>query len=183
MPPEMEFVNLSRQTRAIRIPDGDAVDLPAGAEVLITQSLGGSFTVQARSHGGLFQIAGRDADALGKKIPAEAMATPADGGDLEAQVETALRTCYDPEIPVNIVDLGLVYDTRIAAEPDGNSRVDVKMTLTMQGCGMGAAIAADAESKLRDLPGISDATVEIVWDPPWNPRMISEEGRKKLGFD
>lgn len=177
----MEYVNLTRDTEAIKIPEGDRITLPSGSEVVISQALGGSFTIQSRSYGGLFRIAGRDADALGKEIPAEALIeTPADA-DLEQGVDAALRTCYDPEIPINIVDLGLIYDTRITAESDGTSRVDIKMTLTAQGCGMGAAIAADAEDKIRSLEGVSDALVEVVWDPPWNPRMISEEGRKKLG--
>jgi probable FeS assembly SUF system protein SufT len=181
MPP-MEHVNLGRPCDAVKIPSGERVTLPVGTECLITQALGGSFTVQVRSHGGLFRIAGTDADALGKGVPDEAVVPTAVDADLEQRVEAALRTCYDPEIPVNIVDLGLVYDTRIGALGDGTSRVDIKMTLTAQGCGMGAAIAADAESKLRGLTGVSDARVEIVWDPPWNPRMISEEGRRKLGI-
>jgi len=181
MPP-MEHVNLGRPCDAVKIPSGERVTLPVGTECLITQALGGSFTVQVRSHGGLFRIAGTDADALGKALPEEALSAAPAGADLEQRVEAALRTCYDPEIPVNIVDLGLVYDTRIAALADGTARIDIKMTLTAQGCGMGGAIAADAESKLRALTGVSDARVEIVWDPPWNPRMISEEGRRKLGI-
>ncbi|HET9063354.1 MAG TPA: putative Fe-S cluster assembly protein SufT [Candidatus Binatia bacterium] len=181
MPP-MEHVNLARPCDVVKIPSGERVTLPVGTECLITQALGGSFTVQVRSHGGLFRIAGADADALGKKVPKEALASTPTDADLEQRVEAALRTCYDPEIPVNIVDLGLVYDTRIAALDDGTSRIDIKMTLTAQGCGMGGAIAADAEHKLRGLAGVSDARVEIVWDPPWNPRMISEDGRRKLGI-
>jgi probable FeS assembly SUF system protein SufT len=177
----MEYVNLTRDTEAIKIPEGDRITLPSGSEVVISQALGGSFTIQSRSYGGLFRIAGRDADALGKEIPAEALIETPTDADLEQGVDAALRTCYDPEIPINIVDLGLIYDTRITAESDGTSRVDIKMTLTAQGCGMGAAIAADAEDKIRSLEGVSDALVEVVWDPPWNPRMISEEGRKKLG--
>ena len=183
MASEMEFVNLGREIEAIRIPQGDSVTLPAGTEVCITQSLGGSYTVQVRSHGGLFRIAAGDADALGKPVEAAAADTAVADGDLEQQVDEALRTCYDPEIPVNIVDLGLVYDTRISEQAEGTHRVDIKMTLTMQGCGMGGSIAADAEDKLRALARVSDASVEIVWDPPWNPHMISEEGRKKLGID
>lgn len=178
----MEYVNLARDTEAIKIPEGDRITLPAGCEVVISQALGGSFTVQSRSHGGLFRIAGRDADALGKDVPVEAVVDTPAGADLEQSIDAALRTCYDPEIPVNIVDLGLIYDTRITATGDGASRVDVKMTLTAPGCGMGAAIAADAEDKIRSLAGVSYALVEVVWDPPWNPRMISEEGRKKLGI-
>jgi probable FeS assembly SUF system protein SufT len=178
----MEYVNLGRPCDAVKIPSGEKVTLPVGTVCLITQALGGTFTVQVRSHGGLFRIAGTDADALGKRIPAELESVAADTGDLDARVEAALRTCYDPEIPVNVLDLGLVYDTRVSQLEDGSCRVDVKMTLTAQGCGMGGAIAADAESKLRSVPGVSDANVEIVWDPPWNPRMISEEGRRKLGI-
>ena len=104
------------------------------------------------------------------------------GKDLEHQVWEQLKTCYDPEIPVNIVDLGLVYDLRITSEPGGASRVDVKMTLTAQGCGMGGSIAADARQKLLMLPSVSDADVQIVWDPPWNPQMISPEGRERMGM-
>ena len=179
---EIEFVRLRRQCEAVKIPSGERIPHPEGTECVITQALGGSFTVQVRSHGGLFRIAGIDAEALGKEVPPEALVTTPAGGDVEAGVEAALRTCYDPEIPVNIIDLGLVYDTRIARLDDGSSGVDVKMTLTAQGCGMGAAIAADAEDKLRAVPGVSRAHVEIVWDPPWNPRMISDEGRRKLGI-
>src|SRR5947199_340591 len=129
--------------------------------------------------GGLFRIAGRDADALGLE-PTTAPAVAA-SGDLEERVWTTLKTCFDPEIPVNIVDLGLVYDMRIAPEGDGQ-RVDVKMTLTAPGCGMGTSIAADARLKLLDLPGVTDADVQIVWDPPWNPQMISPEGKERLGM-
>jgi probable FeS assembly SUF system protein SufT len=179
---EIEFVRLKRRCEAVKIPSGERIPLPEGTECVITQALGGSFTVQVRSHGGLFRIAGIDAEALGKEVPPEALASSPAAGDVETAVEAALRTCYDPEIPVNIVDLGLVYDTRIARLDDGSTGVDVKMTLTAQGCGMGAAIAADAEDKLRAVPGVSRAHVEIVWDPPWNPRMISDEGRRKLGI-
>ncbi len=177
---ELEYIELARDCEAISIPGGEHVTLPAGTPVYLMQSLGGSFTVQARSHGGLFRIVGRDADAIGKPVPEEAEAGNSSGG-LEEQVWAALRTCYDPEIPVNIVDLGLIYDTRISPEGDGH-RVDVKMTLTAPGCGMGAAIAADAEDKIRAIAGVEDASVEVVWDPPWNPQMISEEGRKILGI-
>ncbi len=176
---ELEYIELARDCEAISIPGGERVTLPAGTPVYLMQSLGGSFTVQARSHGGLFRIAGRDAEAIGKPVP-EQVEAPA-GGDIEQQVWAALRTCYDPEIPVNIVDLGLIYDTRISKEAGGH-RVDVKMTLTAPGCGMGAAIAADAEDKIRAIDGVEDACVEVVWDPPWNPHMISEEGRKVLGI-
>jgi probable FeS assembly SUF system protein SufT len=175
----MEQTQLTREVEAIQIPGGHPVTLEKGWDVVITQSLGGTFTVQVPSYGGLFRIAGKDADALGKE-PTAAPAAGA-GGELEEQVWGALRTCYDPEIPVNIVDLGLVYDMRIAPEGEGK-RVDVKMTLTAPGCGMGTSIAADARLKLLDLPGVTDADVQIVWDPPWNPQMISPEGKERLGM-
>jgi probable FeS assembly SUF system protein SufT len=179
---EMEHVLLSRDCDAVRIPAGDRISLPAGTECLITQSLGGSFTVQVRSHGGLFRISGRDAEALGKEIPEEAKLSESGDHNLEQSIDRALRTCYDPEIPVNIVDLGLIYDTQMTTLENGTHRIAIKMTLTAQGCGMGASIAADAEDKLRAIDGVGETSVEIVWDPPWNPRMISEEGRQKLGI-
>lgn len=175
----MERVELTRGCEAVQVPGGHTVTLEKGWEVIITQSLGGSYTVQVPAYGGLFRIAGTDADALGKE-PTAAPA-PGEGGDLEHQVWTQLKTCYDPEIPVNIVDLGLVYDMVIKPEAEG-SRVDVKMTLTAQGCGMGGSIAADARQKLLGLPGVVDADVQIVWDPPWTPQMISPEGRERLGM-
>jgi probable FeS assembly SUF system protein SufT len=160
--------------------------LPAGTEVEIFQTLGGSYTV--RTPHGLFRIGGNDADALGLE-PAATDATPpptgapVSGPVSEEAVWSALRTCYDPEIPVNIVELGLVYDMHIEPLPSGQSRVGVKMTLTAPGCGMGATIAADAEQKLLDLPGVEEARVEIVWDPPWHHSMISPAGRSTLGLD
>jgi probable FeS assembly SUF system protein SufT len=178
----MERVELARDCEAVQIPGGHAVTLEKGWEVMITQSLGGSYTVQVPAYGGLFRIAGRDADALGKEPSTEPATASAEPGDLEQQVWAQLKTCYDPEIPVNIVDLGLVYDMRITPASDG-SRVDVKMTLTAQGCGMGGAIAADARQKLLGLSGVTDADVEIVWDPPWTPQMISPEGRERLGME
>jgi probable FeS assembly SUF system protein SufT len=175
----MEQTHLTRDVQAIQVPGGHTVTLEKGWDVIITQSLGGSYTVQVPAYGGLFRIAGRDADALGME-PTSAP-TAAASGDLEQQIWDVLKTCYDPEIPVNIVDLGLVYDMRIAPEGEGQ-RVDVKMTLTAQGCGMGTSIAADARLRLLELPGVTDADVQIVWDPPWNPQMISPEGRERLGM-
>jgi len=182
-PPALE---LTRDCPAVQIPAGNVVMLPAGTAVEVTQDLGGTFTVRAL--GGLFQIAGRDADALGREAPVPASATapaaPATAGPLtEDQVWAALRTCYDPEIPVNIVDLGLIYDLRLAALPEGGSRVEVTMTLTAPGCGMGPVIAQDAREKILALPGVREAAVEVVWDPPWHPSMISAEGRRLLGLE
>jgi probable FeS assembly SUF system protein SufT len=176
----MEQVELTRDCEATQVPAGDKVVLEKGCEVMITQSLGGTYTVQVPAYNGLFRIAGQDADALGKS-PEQAPA-PVAAGDLEAMVWDALKTCYDPEIPVNIVDLGLVYGMEIHPEASA-SRIDVKMTLTAQGCGMGASIALDAREKLMMLPGVTEANVELVWEPPWNPQMISPEGRERLGLD
>ena len=179
----MERVEVSRDVEAIQIPAGSKTNLEKGTEVYITQSLGGTFTVQAPAYGGLFRIAGKDADALGKKPEDAAPARTGATSDLEAMVWEQLRTCFDPEIPVNIVDLGLVYGMEIKDHGDGRHKVEVKMTLTAQGCGMGASIAFDARQKLMGLPGVSEADVDLVWDPPWNPQMISPEGRERLGLD
>ena len=179
----MERAEISRDVEAIQIPAGSKTNIEKGTEVYITQSLGGTFTIQAPAYGGLFRIAGKDADAIGKKPEDAAPAQAEAGGDLEAMVWEQLKTCFDPEIPVNIVDLGLVYGMEIKNQDDGSHKVEVKMTLTAQGCGMGASIAFDARQKLMGLPGISEADVDLVWDPPWNPQMISPEGRERLGLD
>ncbi len=183
---ELISIELRRDCPAIQIPLGATVTLKAGTPVQVTQTLGGSCTVQAP--GGLFRIAAQDADALGLEPPAvssvgpakeDAPAPPAD----EQRIWQTLKTCFDPEIPVNIVDLGLVYDLCVETLPGGNSRVLVKMTLTAPGCGMGTAIASDARDKLLQLPGVAEAAVEIVWDPPWHQSMITAEGRKVLGLE
>jgi probable FeS assembly SUF system protein SufT len=173
-------IELKRDCAAIQIPAGATTTLPSGTEVHITQTLGGSFTVQAL--GGLFRIAAHDADALGREVMA-GPDTTAEGETTEQMVWDALRTCFDPEIPVNIVDLGLVYDLQLFKMPSGQARISVKMTLTAPGCGMGPAIAGDAQVKLLSLPGVEDATVEVVWDPPWHHSMISPTGRKTLGLE
>jgi probable FeS assembly SUF system protein SufT len=178
----MERVELTRDCEAVEIPAGTPTTLEKGIEVFITQSLGGTYTLQVPAHNGLFRIAGKDADALGK-TPAEAATTAVSAGDIETMVWDQLKTCFDPEIPVNIVDLGLVYGMEVAPADDGMHKVEVKMTLTAQGCGMGASIALDARQKLLTIPGITDANVELVWDPPWNPQMISPEGKERLGLD
>jgi probable FeS assembly SUF system protein SufT len=182
---------LSRECAAIRIPSGEPINLPAGTAVTLTQSLGGTFTVQAPSLGGLFRVAGTDADALGLDVPGGAGSAAAPGrpqaaGPSGSVNETAvwdrLRTVYDPEIPVNIVDLGLVYDLRILPASAAGERVEVKMTLTAPGCGMGGAIAADAQSKIAAVPGVAEAEVQVVWDPPWSAEMMTPEGKKILGI-
>jgi len=181
---EMDRVLLTRDCEAIQVPVGEKITLEKGCEVFITQSLGGTYTVQVPAHGGLYRIASRDADALGL-TPEEVAATVSAGGgdDVESMVWEQLKTCYDPEIPVNIVDLGLVYGLEVNRNDDGGNRVDVKMTLTAQGCGMGASIAFDAKAKLMTVPGVTEANVDLVWEPPWNPQMISAEGKERLGID
>ena len=180
---EVRTVELKRDCEAVRIPAGTPVTLPAGTPVDITQSLGGTFTVMAA--GGLYRIGGGDAEALG--LAAEAIAADGSDGrctseDLEARVWETLKSCYDPEIPVNIVDLGLIYDLRMTAGDGGGRHVSVKMTLTAPGCGMGTVIAGDAQQKLLGVPGVTAADVEIVWDPPWHQSMITVEGRRILGL-
>jgi probable FeS assembly SUF system protein SufT len=178
----MERVEISRDCDAIAIPAGYTVRLTKGMTAFITQALGGSYTLQVPEMGGLFRVAGGDADAIGKtagEAPAGSAGAPQ---SLEDEVWAQLRTCYDPEIPVNIVDLGLIYDMRVEALPEGGKRVDVKMTLTAPGCGMGTVIAAEARQKIAGLPEVEEANVEVVWDPPWNPQMISPEGKERLGM-
>jgi probable FeS assembly SUF system protein SufT len=180
-----EQVEFQRDCEVIQIPAGHRLTVQRGTTAVITQALGGTYTLQVPSFGALVRLSGTDADAIGREpsAPRSAVGPSADAGDLERQVWDQLKGCYDPEIPVNIVDLGLVYDLRLSEGAGGGSKVNVKMTLTAQGCGMGATIAADAEQRLRSLSGIEDARVEIVWDPPWSPQMISPAGREKLGID
>ncbi len=165
------------------IPGGQTTTLPKGASVTITQTLGGVYTVQTMD--GLFRIATKDADALG--LQAEALEAPtqktANGPVDEKTVWDILKTCYDPEIPVNIVDLGLVYDLHLEQLPSGRTKVMAKMTLTAPGCGMGPMIAGDAQQKIIGLPGVEEASVELVWDPPWHQSMITADGRKILGLE
>jgi probable FeS assembly SUF system protein SufT len=174
-------VELKRDCEAVQIPSGASTTLPAGTPVDITQTLGGTYTIHA--NGGLYRVSAKDADALGLEASNSEASTQSDGPVDEKQIWDALKSCYDPEIPVNIVDLGLVYDMHIAPLPGGNSVVSVKMTLTAPGCGMGATIAGDAQQKLLYLPGVEEAVVEIVWDPPWHQSMITEQGRKILGLE
>ena len=177
---------LIRDCPATLIPAGDEMLLAAGTEVEVTQALGGSVTV--RTGMGLLRIAPGDVDALGAEAAAR-LRTPAEGavsleGPLtEEVVWDALRQCFDPEIPVNIVDLGLIYSLGLTPEPDGQHRVNVTMTLTAPGCGMGPTIARDAQARIESLPGVIGAKVEIVWDPQWTPHMISPAGRKQMGLD
>jgi probable FeS assembly SUF system protein SufT len=175
---------LKRDCEAVLIPAGTKITLQAGEPVAITQALGGSFTVVI--HGNMARIDARDADALGYEPPAAAPAEKPASAETaavsEEEVMKQLRTCYDPEIPVNIVDLGLVYDLQIQPLPAGGSRVEIKMTLTAPGCGMGPVLQQDVESKVSSVPGVKEAAVFLVWDPPWNRDMLSESAKLELGL-
>lgn len=174
-------LTLTRDCAATAIPAGNTVTLKAGADVMIVQTLGGNVTV--RTDEGLFRIARGDTDAIGGyEAVAHAPAADADGFS-ENAVWGALKTCFDPEIPVNIVDLGLIYDLAIEQTASGAHNIEVKMTLTAPGCGMGPVIAEDARQKIAALPTVENAKVHIVWDPQWTPQMISSEGRKILGLE
>ncbi len=177
-----QMPTLSREVSATLIPAGDVTTLPAGTEVHIVQTLGGNVTV--RTNRGLFRIAQENADAIsGYTAKPEAPSAAAVGDFSEQAVWAALKTCFDPEIPVNIVDLGLIYDLAIEPTESGGRAIDVKMTLTAPGCGMGPVIAEDARKKVAALPTVERAKVHIVWDPQWTPQMISETGRKALGLE
>jgi probable FeS assembly SUF system protein SufT len=178
-----DSITLSRDVEVVAIPAGDKIEMMKGTEVAITQALGGSYTLMVPTYGGLFRLADKDADAIGKepRPQAEAGTGPLEGEELEKEVWQRLKTCYDPEIPVNIVDLGLIYSMEISRIEQGK-RIDIKMTLTAQGCGMGGSIAADAQNKLLAIPGVTEADVQVVWDPPWTPEKISAEGRTLLGM-
>ena len=179
-------VQLTRDCDAVEIPAGNPVSLRAGTPVDITQTLGGTYTVHTM--GGLYRISSKDADALGlRREPMETSSAPQTETvsleHLEKMVWDTLKTCYDPEIPVNIVDLGLIYDMHLERQASGGYLIGVKMTLTAPGCGMGTVIAGDAQQKLLSLPGVQGADVEIVWDPPWHQSMIAAEGRRILGLE
>jgi probable FeS assembly SUF system protein SufT len=171
---------LTRDCDAIQIPSGHPIILPAGMNVIITQSLGGTYTVA--TPGGLARIELHDGDALGLDALSPSDESKKLEGPAEEAVWSQLKTVFDPEIPVNVVDLGLIYDCRVDRNESGGNSVLVRMTLTAPGCGMGRAIAADARQKILAIEGVDDAEVELVWDPPWNQSMISEEGRMKLGL-
>lgn len=175
---------LEREVDAIQIPSGDTITLPQGTPVMITQTLGGTYTVATQA--GLARISSNDIDALG--IDAEEVAEKKAANEalkdapLKDQVWAQLKEVYDPEIPVDIVNLGLVYDCILEEQENGKSSVNVKMTLTAPGCGMGPVIAADAQARIMTLEQIEDAQVDLVWDPVWNQDMITEEGKMKLGM-
>jgi probable FeS assembly SUF system protein SufT len=178
-----EPVTLTRDVEAAVIPVGTPVTLQKGEQAYITQSLGGSYTVIV--NGNMFRIEGKNADALGVQAVQPSVpesAAPATPEQLEKQVWDAMKTCYDPEIPVNIVDLGLIYDCKISPIGEGSSKVDIKMTLTAPGCGMGPMLAQDVQNKLLSIESVDEANVELVWEPQWNQGMMSEAARLQLGL-
>ncbi len=175
---------LTRDVEASVVPIGTKVTLLKGENAHITQSLGGTYTVVV--NGNLFRIESKDADALGLEAPVAVAPAPVSGPltqeELEKKVWEALKTCYDPEIPVNIVDLGLIYDCHLTPIGAENYKADVKMTLTAPGCGMGPVLAQDVQNKLVSIEPIDEANVELVWDPPWNQGMMTEAAKLQLGL-
>jgi probable FeS assembly SUF system protein SufT len=176
-----EPVTLARDCPAVLIPAGERVTLPSGSHAFVTQALGGSYTLYIE--GNLFRIAGQDGDAIGKPtvLPPE-LPEDASEAELEAAIWQQLRTCYDPEIPINIVELGLVYECKIERGESGGRVVNIKMTLTAPGCGMGDVLAQDVRDKVGVVPTVERADVEVVFDPPWNQSMMSEEARLEAGL-
>ena len=176
-----EPFSLSRDVRAVIIPAGEELQLRAGTNGFITQSLGGSFTVYIE--GNLFRIAGADADALGKEpVPPPEIPENATDKDIEDVIWQQLKTCFDPEIPINVVDLGLIYRLDVTPGTDGQRSVSIDMTLTAPGCGMGEILVQDAQEKIVVIPTIADVRVELVFDPPWNQSMMSDEARLQTGL-
>jgi probable FeS assembly SUF system protein SufT len=175
-------ITISRDCDAVLIPAGMAIKLPTGSVVLITQALGGNYTVNV--NGNLAQVAARDADALGfeKQAAGPISAGTDDGAVDESLLWDQMRTCYDPEIPINIVDLGLIYDCRVTSLDGGGNRVDVLMTLTAPGCGMGEFLAQDVRSKLAMVPNVTEVNVNLTFDPPWSHDRMSEAARLETGM-
>jgi probable FeS assembly SUF system protein SufT len=176
-----EPISLSRDVRAVIIPAGEEIKLREGTSGFITQALGGSFTVYVE--GNLFRIAGSDADALGKEpVPPPEVPENASDADIEAVIWKQLKTCYDPEIPVDIVELGLIYRCEVARLGGGERSVSIDMTLTAPGCGMGDILVQDVREKVAVIPTVAEVRVELVFDPPWNQSMMSEEARLQTGL-
>jgi probable FeS assembly SUF system protein SufT len=180
-----EPVPLTRDVEAAVVPQGSRVTLMKGEPAYITQSLGGTYTVVV--NGNMFRIDGKDGDALGFEAAAEptrpaGAAGPQSPEQLEEEVWRQLRNCYDPEIPVNVVDLGLIYDCKLEPEGEGQYRAEVRMTLTAPGCGMGPVLQQDVSNRLLAIEGIQAANVDLVWDPPWNQGMMTEAARLQLGL-
>ncbi len=177
-----ESIVLQRDVNAVQIPDGTPITLQKGHIVTLFQSLGGNFTVTTE-RGYMVRIAGEDADALAKEPPClNHLESGSDAETIEKNAWEVMRTVFDPEIPVNIVDLGLVYHCGVTPLPEGGHAVHVIMTLTAPGCGMGPILQQDVEMGIRNLPGVAKANVEVVFDPPWSRDMMSEVAKLQLGM-
>jgi probable FeS assembly SUF system protein SufT len=174
-------VTTTRDIEASEIPAGTKFTIPAGTPLQITQSLGGTYTVMMPM-GYLARIDSKDADAIGEEPPPEIDEAATAGKSVEDLSWDQLRTCFDPEIPVNIVDLGLVYGCEVTPLPEGGNKVDVKFTLTAPGCGMGDVLRDDIRQKLLTVPGVKEADVQVLFDPPWNMSMMSDAAKLQLGL-
>jgi len=177
---EREVVLTKRDCEARLVPAGTEIMIPKDSFVTITQALGGTFSVAV--NGNLARIDGKDADALGKVVEFEDFEIPVDGSVNENHLWAALKQCYDPEIPVNVVELGLIYSCKVVTTDEGKHNVMLEMTLTAPACGMGPSIVADIEQKLSQVPGVDKVIVELVFDPPWNNDMLSDEAKLELGM-
>ncbi|HWQ90892.1 MAG TPA: putative Fe-S cluster assembly protein SufT [Clostridia bacterium] len=177
-----DSITLTRDVDAAIIPVGTKVTLQKGEQAYVTQSLGGSYTVIV--NGNMFRIEGQDADALGLEVAAKSVSTgaPVTQEQLEKEIWNQMKSCYDPEIPVNIVDLGLIYDCHLTPLGANSFKADVKMTLTAPGCGMGPMLAQDVQNRVLSIEGVDDVAVELVWDPPWHQSMMSEAAKLQLGL-
>jgi probable FeS assembly SUF system protein SufT len=172
---------LDRDCEAVLVPMADKVLIPKGTEVIIAQELGGSYTVYV--NGNLARIAGKDADALGREpVSPPKLPEGSSEKDIEALVWEQMKTCFDPEIPINIVDLGLIYDCSVSSLSNGQKEVNVKMTLTAPGCGMGGILVQDVKEKIEAIPAVESAVVELVFDPPWNQSMMSDAAKLQTGM-
>lgn len=174
-------IELRRDCEAIAVPSGLRQTLSAGTPVRIVQTRGGAFTVSNEIHA-IFRIDGADADALGLAPPKNS-APPAQGPLTDEMVTKALKTVYDPELPVNVLDLGLIYACDITSDEPGGKRISVRMAMTSPGCGMSNVLKSDVETKLKRLPEVSEVNVEVVFDPPWTQARMSEAARLQLGLD
>ena len=179
--PTADKIELRRDCEAIAVPSGSRQTLPAGTPVRIVQTRGGAFTVSNDIHA-IFRIDGADADALGL-APPKSSAVPAQGPLTEEMVSKTLKTVFDPELPVNVVDLGLIYASNITSNEQGGKSISVRMAMTSPGCGMSNVLKADVETKLKRLPEVSEVKVDVVFDPPWSPARMSEAARLQLGMD
>jgi probable FeS assembly SUF system protein SufT len=179
-------ITLTRDCTAVMVPSGETVSLSVGSSVWLTQALGGTYTVMTE-RGYTVRIDGRDADALGltpsDDLQPSQSSAEAGSASIEDRVWNELRSCFDPEIPVNIVDLGLIYDCQVSGRSDGGHKASVRFTLTAQGCGMGQFLKEDIKKKLLTVPGIREVDIELVWDPPWNQSMISGNAKHQLGIE